>query len=207
MTVNDKRGVLSRLGQLGNVTLEVGCGPHKRYANAIGIDAIDYEIVDVVGDALEVLRRIPDGVADLVTSYHFLEHVPHLESVLDEMIRVTRPGGRIEAVVPHFSHPYFYSDPTHVRHFGLYTFSYLAETPGFRRRVPAYSRRRELELRRADLIFKSTPPFYGRHVWKRTLGLLFNSCRYMQEFYEENLCYLFPCYEVRFVLEKVTGEP
>jgi hypothetical protein len=34
------------------------------------------------------------------------------------------------------------------------------------------------------------------------VGWLFNSCRYMQELYEENFCYIFPCYEIRFVLEK-----
>ena len=203
MTVNDKRGVLSRLGHLGNVTLELGCGPHKHYPNSIGIDAIDYESVDVVGDAFEVMQAIPGGVADLISSYHFLEHVPDLDAMLDEMIRVARPGGRLEVVVPHFAHPYFYSDPTHVRPFGLYTFSYLARDNIFHRKVPAYRRRENLELRRADLVFKSTPPFYGRHAWKRLLGSLFNSGRYMQELYEENFSFVFPCYEIRFLLVKV----
>ena len=63
-------------------------------------------------------------------------------------------------------------------------------------------RRPNLQLCKVDLVFKSTPPFYGRHAIKRLFGWLFNSCRYLQEFYEENLCYVFPCYEIRFLLQK-----
>ena len=47
--------------------------------------------------------------------------------------------GRVEVVVPHFSNPYGYSDPTHVRFFGLYTFYYFAdEADQPRRKVPAF---------------------------------------------------------------------
>jgi ubiquinone/menaquinone biosynthesis C-methylase UbiE len=197
--------VLSTLAARGSVTVELGCGPRKRYAGSIGIDAIGYEGVDIVGDAADALRAFPDGCADLVTSSHFLEHVPEVGPFLDEMARVVRVGGRIEVVVPHFAHPYFSSDPTHTHRFGLYTFSYLAEDPILRRGVPSYARRQNLRLLSVDLVFKSTPPFYLRHAIKRALGWVFNSCRYMQELYEENLCYLFPCYEIRFMLEKVSS--
>jgi ubiquinone/menaquinone biosynthesis C-methylase UbiE len=200
----DKHSVLSTLAARGSVTVELGCGPRKRYAGSIGIDAIGYEGVDIVGDAADALRAFPDGCADLVTSSHFLEHVPEVGPFLDEMARVVRVGGRIEVVVPHFAHPYFSSDPTHTHRFGLYTFSYLAQDPILRRGVPSYARRQNLRLLSVDLVFKSTPPFYFRHAIKRALGWVFNSCRYMQELYEENLCYLFPCYEIRFMLEKVS---
>src|SRR5439155_19836448 len=126
MSLIDKGAVLSRLGEHAPLTIEVGCGPRKRYAHSIGIDAIDYDGVDVVGDALEALRAFPDSSVDLVSSSHFLEHVADVGVFLDEMTRIVRPSGRIEIVVPHFAHPYFASDPTHVHRFGLYTFSYLA---------------------------------------------------------------------------------
>ena len=202
MGLRDKNGVLGRLDEWHPLVVEVGCGPKKRHPRSIGIDALDYPAVDIVGDAFDALRALPEGSADLVTSSHFLEHVHDLDRMLDEMIRVTRVGGLIEVIVPHFSHPYFYSDPTHVIHFGLYTFSYLALDTRFRRIVPAYSRREGLELRAVRLVFKSTPPFYVRHAWKKLLELVFNSSRWMQEFYEENLCYMFPCYEIRFSLRK-----
>ncbi|HEX9084687.1 MAG TPA: methyltransferase domain-containing protein [Gemmatimonadaceae bacterium] len=202
MTIRDKNGALGRLSSIQPLVIELGCGPRKRHAGSIGIDVIDSDAVDIVGDAIEVLRSFPDGVADLVTSSHFLEHVPDLQAVLHEIVRVTRTGGRVVAVVPHFAHPYFYSDPTHIHHFGLYTFSYFADDQRFRRRVPEYSRLHGLYLVDADLVFKSSPPFYFRHGVKKAVGFLFNSCRYMQELWEENFCFLFPCFEVRFVLEK-----
>lgn len=204
MPFNDKRQLLARLPESNIVRIELGCGPRKRYSGSIGVDTIDGEAVDIVGDALEVLRAFPAASADLVTSSHFLEHVPQLELVIAEIERVLKPGATMEAIVPHFSNPYFYSDPTHVRTFGLYTFSYLGVDNRFRREVPAYVRS-GLRLRSADLVFKSTRPFYGRHAIKKTLGLIFNSSRYMQEFYEENLCFVFPCYEVRFVLQKAAA--
>jgi ubiquinone/menaquinone biosynthesis C-methylase UbiE len=202
MPLIDKHSLLSNLSSRGPVTLELGCGPRKRYAGSIGIDALDYENVDIVADAAEALRAFPPDSVDLITSSHFLEHVPDVGQFLEEMARVVRPGGRIEVVVPHFAHPYFSSDPTHRNRFGLYTFSYLAEDKILRRGVPAYVRRHDLHLRSVDLIFKSTRPFYVRHVLKRMVGWIFNCCVYMQELYEENFCFVFPCYEIRFVLEK-----
>jgi ubiquinone/menaquinone biosynthesis C-methylase UbiE len=205
MPLIDKGLVLANLSKHSPLTLEVGCGPRKRYPRSIGIDAIDYDGVDIVGDAMEALRAIPAGSADLVTSSHFLEHVPDVGALLDEMVRVVRDGGQVEVIVPHFAHPYFSSDPTHEHRFGLYTFSYLTIDNLFRRRVPAYIRRSNVQLIKVDLVFKSTPPFYVRHGIKRILGWFFNSCRYLQELYEENFCYLFPCYEIRYVMLKVSS--
>ncbi|MBV8520371.1 MAG: class I SAM-dependent methyltransferase [Acidobacteria bacterium] len=202
MTVIDKRRVLERPDALRDVVIELGCGPAKRHPNSIAVDLIDTDAADIVGDALEVLQRFPDASARLVTSSHFLEHVSDPAPLLDEMSRLLAPGGTIEIVVPHFSHPYFHSDPTHANRlgFGLYTMSYYARDPIFRRQVPGYVRRDRLTLRSVDLHFKSARPFYGRYAIKRVLGTLFNSCRYLQELWEENLCYIFPCYEIRYVL-------
>jgi ubiquinone/menaquinone biosynthesis C-methylase UbiE len=197
----DKHGLLARR-DLRDVVIELGCGPLKRRAGSIAIDVIDGAHVDIVGDALDVLRVFPAGCARLVTSSHFLEHLADAGPILDEMSRVLGPGGEIEIVVPHFASPYFHSDPTHrnTLGFGLYTMSYYARDPLLRRQVPGYVRREQLTLKSVDLGFKAAPPFYVRHAIKRVVGAFFNSTRYLQEFWEENLCYLCPCYEIRYVL-------
>ena len=171
----DKHGLLARR-DLRDVVIELGCGPLKRHAGSIAIDILDGEHVDVVGDALDVLRALPAGCAKLVSSSHFLEHLHDAGPILDEMSRVLGPGGEIEIVVPHFANPYFHSDPTHRNGlgFGLYTMSYFARDPLLRRQVPGYVRR---------------------------------STRYLQELWEENLCYLFPCYEIRYVLGRTADLP
>jgi ubiquinone/menaquinone biosynthesis C-methylase UbiE len=207
--LTDKHGLLAKPDALREIVIELGCGPHKRYEGSIGVDAIDDTAVDIVGDALEALHAFPEGSAKLVTSSHFLEHVPDAGPVLDAMSRLLAPGGTIEIVVPHFAHPYFHSDPTHLNRlgFGLYTMSYFARDVRFSRRVPGYVRREHLTVRSVDLNFKSSIPFYGRYAIRRVIGSLFNSCKYLQEFWEENLCYLFPCYEIRYVLGRTADAP
>src|SRR3954471_4835511 len=197
----DKHGVLAR-GDLHDLVIELGCGPRKRHAGSIAVDLIDGDSVDIVGDALDVLRALPAACTRLISAWHFLEHLPDAAPMLDEMSRVLGAGGEIEIVVPHFANPYFHSDPTHRNSlgFGLYTMSYYARDPLLRRQVPGYVRREALTLKRVDLGFKAAPPFYGRYAIKRAIGAIFNCTRYLQELWEENLCYLFPCYEIRYVL-------
>lgn len=179
--------------------LELGCGRAKRNADAVGIDLMDDPAVDVVGDALEVLRTLPNASVSSIYSEHFMEHVKDPLEILREAARVLEPGGRFRVVVPHFSNPAYYSDPTHHTHFGLYTFSYWVRTDCFRRGVPEYVGL-PMELRSARYNFKSSRPFYVRHAIKKALACWVNLSRWTQEFYEEHLCWIMPCYEVDFLL-------
>jgi SAM-dependent methyltransferase len=201
-TVVDKAGILGGGSLPVPFVLELGCGETKKRADAIGVDSLDFSCVDIVGDVYDVLQSIPEGSVDEVCSYHFVEHLDDVGSFIGELGRVMKPGGAVEIVVPHFSNPYFYSDPTHRTFFGLYTFGYLAGQSPFARKVPTYQSELYFDVERVDLRFKSVRPFYGRYAFKRLIGALFNSCNYMKEFYEENLCYLFPCYEVRYQLRR-----
>ena len=200
--MNDKYKIVERLASLNQVILELGCGSKKKVDEAIGIDAIDYDCVDIVGDAFRVLRGFPSCSVDALYSFHFFGHITDIEILLKEIARVLKVGGRLKIVVPHFSNPHFYSDPTHRNFFGLYTLSYFSESKQFFRQVPTYNHTIQFSVEKVDLIFKSFRPFYCRHGIKKMLGMIFNSCSYMQEFYEENLCYLFPCYEISYELSK-----
>jgi len=72
-----------------------------------------------------------------------------------------------------------------------------------RRKVPTYQGKLWFQLDQVDLRFKSSRPFFIRYAFKRLIGLIFNSCGYMKEIYEENFCYLFPCYEIRYKLSRI----
>ena len=202
MTLIDKYNKLPPVGNKSRIELELGCGNRKRNPTAIGVDMLDYPDVDIVGDVYEALALCPDESVDVVYSYHFVEHVPDVPRLLSELARVVKKNGRVEFVAPHFSNPYFYSDPTHRSFFGLYTFCYYSSGSPFGRQVPTYGYKPEFRIEKVDLGFKSTPPFLVRHGIKRAIGFLFNSCTYMKELYEENFCYLFPCYEVKYVLRR-----
>lgn len=198
----DKTGRLNAALAAGSVHLELGCGTRKRDAEAIGVDLLDSDAVDVLGELGEVLGSLPAQSVDRVTSHHCFEHVADFSELVKQIGRVLKPGGVCEFTVPHFSNPYYASDATHRTPFGLYTMSYFAHDNLFQRRVPTYQRSIDLELQHVRLEFKSTRPFYGRHAFKRMLGTLVNCSRYMQEFYEENLTGLLPCYELQFRLSK-----
>lgn len=199
MAIIDKRACLA---QIQGATLELGCGNFKRHPEAIGIDALDHECVDIVGDVYAVLEEVPAATIKAVYSYHFFEHVTDLPRLMDLLARVIQPGGLLRVVVPHFSNPYYYSDYTHRSLFGLYSFSYLVSDKIHRRKVPIYGREVGFELSSAELIFKSSPPFYVRYALKKVFQILFNMNRYTRELYEENFCYLFPCYEIRFEMRR-----
>ncbi len=185
--------------------LDIGCGARKIHSDHIGVDVIDYPEVDVVGDIRDVLSQVPDQALAGAYSSHFLEHIDDVPGLIDELARTLRSGAVLEIIVPHFSNPYFFSDPTHKMMFGLYSFSYLASDNIYRRRVPSYCRNTCFRLESAKLRFKSSRPFYGRYAFKRAVEVIVNANRWSQEFYEENLCYLVPCYEVQFRLVRLAG--
>jgi ubiquinone/menaquinone biosynthesis C-methylase UbiE len=201
-----KAGIVDKVGALvrdGPLKLDLGCGPSRHGADFVGVDVLDGPAVDVVGDALEVLRALAEESVAEIYSSHLLEHMDDLSELVDEVERVLVVDGRVHVVVPHFSNAYYYSDPTHRRPFGLYTVSYFAEDPIMRRRVPTYGRRTRLRLEGARLGFRSEAQFPGRRLLKEALARAVNSNVWLQEFYEENLTGILPCYELHFELVKV----
>lgn len=202
MEIIDKKSVLLNIHAEKNVKLELGCGSKKQHDDAIGIDALDYPCVDIVGDIFDVLKKIPDETIHEIYSYHFFEHIDDLSKLVNELERVLVKKGKLKVVVPHFSNPYYYSDYTHKSQFGLYTFSYFAVDKILSRRVPTYEKSPVFNLIKVNLIFKSPRPFYFRWLYKKILQYVFNMNNYMKELYEENFCYFFPCYEIQYEMLK-----
>jgi len=203
MSISDKKGLLEKIKtQEGSYNLDLGCGNSENDSNLIGIDKIDYENVDIVGDVYEILKSIPSNRITSITSNHFVEHLEDLELFLDLCSRTLIPGGSLNICVPHFSNPYFYSDPTHKRFFGLYTFCYFSKCSLLSRQVPIYEHNVGFKLQKISMGFKSSKPFYGRYAFKKFLGLLFNSSYYLMEFWEENLSGIFPSYEISYLMIK-----
>jgi ubiquinone/menaquinone biosynthesis C-methylase UbiE len=205
--LNDKGNWLKKISERpGEYSLEFGCGSNKKHREFIGVDILDHDEVDIVADVHDVFDELPAAAISSIYTSHFVEHIDDLEAFLGQCARVLVPGGSVDIIVPHFSNPYYFSDPTHKTFFGLYTLCYFAESRLFSRTVPTYGHDLDFSLSSVDLIFTSPKPFYGRYGFKKAVGSVFNSCRYMKEFWEENLCYVVPCYEIHFHLVKKPEE-
>ena len=198
----DKYNVLDSISEMKSAVLELGIGNCKRIFSDIGIDILDGECVDIVGDVPEVLKEIKDNSIDQVYSFHFLEHVDNHIEVVNEIIRVLKKNGLMNIFVPHFSNPFYHSDPTHKSKFGLFSFCYFAKSKLFSRTFPKYCQNPNALLFDVKLGFKFYRPYYFRHVFKKLLEIFFNSTRYFQELYEENFTWIFPCYEIKYKVKK-----
>ena len=130
---------------------------------------------------------------------HTLEHIAKFLELLSEIHRVTRPGGRIEIIVPHFSNPYAYSDPTHVRFFGLYSFYYFCDPRDQpRRKVPSFylPHRFQVESVCCNLLKASLLDKLLSSILRPVINRSVNSL----DWYERRLCRRLPASDIRYVL-------
>lgn len=96
------------------------------------------EVVDA--DMLAHLRGLPDESAGLITGFHIIEHlsIDALVSLLDEALRVLRPGGAVVFETPNpenvlVGSNFFYLDPTHHHPLPNELMQFLVESRGFQR--------------------------------------------------------------------------
>jgi SAM-dependent methyltransferase len=178
--------------------LNLGSGM-KPMPGFYSVDHLELPGVDVVADLNEPLAELPDDSVGEVYCRHTLEHVSRFLELMAELHRVVRPGGRLEFIVPHFSNPYYYSDPTHVRFFGLYSFFYFADPADQpRRKVPAFYVRERFRvesvrcrLLKAGLLDR---------VLRVVLEPLINRGIGWLDWYERRLCRWVPAGDIRYVL-------
>jgi len=190
---NDELNSLIRKGE--RIAFDLGCGPAKKQGY-IGVDRLMLPGVDFAADMEMGLPFIPDNSADEIYTSNFLEHIGNLELILKECHRILKPDGVLQIYVPHFSNPWFYSDYTHKRFFGLYTFLYFSDgSHRYKRAVPDFYSDFKFRVTEQKLIFKS-PPFYFRNLFRQVLQRIFNSNICMQELYEDVFCYIFACQEL-----------
>ncbi|MFP3982372.1 MAG: class I SAM-dependent methyltransferase [Desulfurivibrionaceae bacterium] len=180
------------------VIIDIGCGQKKK-PGRIGIDQFDLPEIDIVTDIEKGLSFLPQRSVDEIHCRSVLEHIHNFDFLLREIMRVLKEDGRAYVFVPHFSNPYYYSDPTHVRPFGLYTFYYYADFEHqLKRKVPNFYSDLRIQIISQKLVFRFEFALLG--FLKKGLGRVINSCQWFQEYYEENLVYHLPAHGIEFVI-------
>lgn len=102
--------------------LDVGCGSNK-FEGAIGLDNNPRTAADVIHDLGSVPYPFPDNEFDLIVSRHVVEHVPDVMAFVTELYRITKAGGKIHLVAPHYTNGDWATDPTHRNHLNSFSFN------------------------------------------------------------------------------------
>ena len=110
--------------------LNLGCG--KEYRDGwVNLDISNKDIYDneIKVDVKHDLNKFPwpfkSNEFDFVLLKHLLEHLNDIPKVMNELIRITRKGGIIKIIVPHFSCYHTYRDPTHKIFPSIQTINYI----------------------------------------------------------------------------------
>ncbi|MGK9170949.1 methyltransferase domain-containing protein [Inquilinus limosus] len=137
----------------GGELIDIGCGRGEWLEllgeNGLAASGIDLNRVMVeecharglkatLGDALEILRSLPERSLSAVTGFHIIEHLPFdvLVTLFDEVLRVLKPGGMVIFETPNPANlqvaaERFYMDPTHLNPLPSDLISFIATARGF----------------------------------------------------------------------------
>lgn len=183
--------------------LDLGSGGPGR-DGCYGVDFFELPGVAIQADLNAPLSALPANSVGRVRSSHCLEHISQFMQLMDELHRIVRPDGSIEITVPHFSNPYGYSDPTHVRFFGLFSFNYFVETmkqPA--RKVPNFYSDTRFDITRIEIsLMKRT---WAHKLMYPRMRKELNDSFENQERWERSMCWSSPANEISFTMRPVKG--
>jgi len=187
--------------------LDLGCGanPINGY---LGID-IGYKKPNIIqSDVFSYLRKTKKNSVSHIYSRHYLEHETseNIIKLMKEIDRILIKQGEMIFIVPHFSNPYYYSDPTHKTPWGVHSFSYIAEKNCLKRKVPRYIQINGWELKDVSIRFISFFNFsifgFKLPTLATLLNLIINTHPFIIESFERYFSFIFSIYEVKFKLIK-----
>jgi SAM-dependent methyltransferase len=104
--------------------LDIGCGVNK-VPGAVGMDVNPRTTADVIHDLDQLPYPFSDNQFDEIIGRHVIEHVRDPMAVMCELHRITRNGGVVKLVAPHWTNPDFATDLTHRNHLNSYSFRNL----------------------------------------------------------------------------------
>lgn len=104
--------------------LHLGCGKSVLPGH-MGVDLSPQPGVSVVCDLSQRPWPFQDSSVETCIIFNLLEHLPNTIQVMEELWRVTMPGGLVHIQVPYYNSAGAFQDPTHVKFFTERTFDYF----------------------------------------------------------------------------------
>lgn len=114
------------------IRLDIGCGANKVHESWLGMDHQQLPGVDLVHNWNDFPWPLPDEIALQCLASHVVEHVNpadgHFLRWMDEVWRITKPGGTFVVIVPYAGSHGFWQDPTHCNGVNETTWCYFDPT-------------------------------------------------------------------------------
>jgi len=104
--------------------LDLGCGNRKR-PGTIGIDINPDTDADIVHNLNQFPYPFKDSEFDEIYADNVIEHLDDALKVMEELHRISKPGGVVKVIVPYFRAKWAFIDPTHRHFFTVDSFSYF----------------------------------------------------------------------------------
>jgi hypothetical protein len=190
---------LTDLVNKNQINLNLGSGESNR-PGFYSVDHLHLPGVDIIADLNSPLNLIPDNSINKIYTRHVLEHIFKFSELVDELHRITKSDGEIEIIVPHFSNVYGFSDPTHLRFFGLFSMYYFVaskDQPNIRK-VPDFYSEKKFKVKSIYI------DFYTETIFDKVIGRLFklivNSNFFMQNFYERRLSGIYHAWQIKYII-------
>lgn len=183
-------------GEILKTILDLGCGNKKRIGS-IGIDINPNTDADIVHDLNQFPYPFDSSTFDEIYADNVIEHLDNVLKVMEELHRISKPGGILIIKVPYFRSRFAYIDPTHKHFFTTESFTYF-DPEHIHHSLYNYSPSLFQTLKKG---FDEDFPKMG--VRDHVIFPFKYFCNKYPEFYEQYLSHLFPLDEITFYLKIV----
>ncbi len=164
--------------------LNLGCGRRRR-DDCLNVDVNPAVEPDLHWDLDRVPMPLPEGSFEKIWANDVVEHLEDVVAFMCEVHRLLVPGGTVEITTPHFSSANAFTDPTHRRQLGYFSFDYFTDASQW----SFYSATR-FEIARRTLVFHPT----------RLGSLVARVANRHPEAYERRWAWMFPAWFLIFEL-------
>jgi SAM-dependent methyltransferase len=110
---------------MGQVNYNFGCGL-KPLPDFINVDFYTKTHADEIID-LDQPLPMASASADLIFADNVFEHIKNYLQLIEECLRVLKPGGKLIVKVPYFRSKFAFVDPTHCNFFTLTSMDYFVQ--------------------------------------------------------------------------------
>ena len=130
----------------GLLRLNLGSG-RTSYPGFINLDLADLPETELRWNLEKLPLPFKDNSVSEIICEHTLEHLGNFKELLEDLYRITAPGGKWHFVVPYYKYEGTFRDPTHKCFFSENTFDYFTAGNTFDYYSPVRIRVLQKELR------------------------------------------------------------